>query len=106
MNPKLEKLLRLALCPSAANGESDNAAVAFVRSARSSSETFESLFPKRIPEPVRTAPSMIMPFGKWKGSAVRDVDTGYLEWALNNLNKISPRLKSAIAEELMDRGEN
>lgn len=46
---------------------------------------------------------MRMPFGKFKGQRLADVDTGYLEWLLENC-ALRESLKSAVKAEL-DRRE-
>src|SRR5262245_41818679 len=45
-----------------------------------------------------------MPFGKHKGRPVRDLDTGYLRWALKECD-LKPQLYDAVKSELRRRGE-
>src|SRR5262245_59974140 len=45
-----------------------------------------------------------MPFGKWKGYPVEEVDTDYLLWVINNLRALNPRLRLVILSELEYRG--
>lgn len=44
----------------------------------------------------------IMPFGKFKGIRVSELETWYLRWALKNLALDAP-LKAAIQRELEER---
>lgn len=111
MTEKEQKLLRLALCPSAADGEFQNAAVMLVKSWREAGATFESLFgyelknktPPREPHQQSRPYVLVFRFGKNKGVPLSSVDTGYLEWALKTLFRLSPDLKAAIKSELARR---
>lgn len=44
-----------------------------------------------------------MPFGKWKGCPLDEIEDSYLEWALTIVT--SPWLREAIEEELWHRDE-
>jgi hypothetical protein len=41
---------------------------------------------------------MLMPFGKHKGRFVHELPKGYLKWCLNNLEELSPDLRTAITK--------
>src|SRR5262245_44201496 len=41
-----------------------------------------------------------MPFGKWRGHPLTDVDTGYLLWCLRGCDSLKPWLREAIELEL------
>ena len=43
---------------------------------------------------------MRMPFGKHKGTHIRDIPTSYLEWLVENVEFTDPRLGRRIREEL------
>jgi hypothetical protein len=44
-----------------------------------------------------------MTFGKYEGRPISAVPTGYLEWCLDNLTRLSPELRLAIRNELASR---
>jgi hypothetical protein len=48
---------------------------------------------------------MRMPFGKYKGRALRDVPDNYLGWLLDECD-LKPRLRHAVEQELDTREEN
>jgi hypothetical protein len=48
---------------------------------------------------------MRMPFGKYKGRALRDVPDNYLGWLLDECD-LQPRLRRAVEKELDTREEN
>ncbi len=43
---------------------------------------------------------MIMPFGKHKGKRLDEVPPNYLLWALDNMDRLSPTLRSAMEDVL------
>jgi hypothetical protein len=48
-----------------------------------------------------TRPSdLIMPFGKFKGERIEDIDEGYLTWALENLTNLSAPLREEMENQL------
>lgn len=100
MKTRCEKLLRLALCSAASNGESESAAIAFVRQARADGETFETMFPPKKPK------SASLPFGMHAGQPLDELDDGYLLWAYENMKSLSPALKRALRDEIARRGGN
>jgi hypothetical protein len=85
---KEEKLLRLALNAAAFNGESDNAAVALIRMLRergAQPEEFAISNALVVSEPIYSRPDfglVAMPWGKHKGSLLKDIAPAYLLWAL------------------------
>jgi hypothetical protein len=44
-----------------------------------------------------------LPFGKHRGEPLHDVPSGYLKWVLENLDRLEPDLKAALAAELRTR---
>src|SRR5262245_58426400 len=44
-----------------------------------------------------------MPLGKYQGMPVGDVPSGYLEWVLRDTEKLDPRLRQRIEQELKER---
>jgi hypothetical protein len=49
---------------------------------------------------------LVMPWGKHKGERLSDIDTGYLQWALQNMDRLAPTYKEEIRNQLaMRRGE-
>lgn len=95
-----EKLLRLALDPAAHPGESDNAAVALIRSMRKrgvsaysptglEKEKGHSAPPKPSDHSIypRDWPGSIqMPWGKHKGKRLCEIDPSYFSWCIKNLD--------------------
>jgi hypothetical protein len=49
------------------------------------------------------AASVVMPFGKHRGEAIDDIDSGYLCWCLENIDDLQPDLRAAMVAELSDR---
>lgn len=46
-----------------------------------------------------------MPFGKYKGEPVEDIPTGYIEWALSEVN-LPPEVQDEMEKQLaLRRGE-
>jgi hypothetical protein len=45
----------------------------------------------------------VLPVGKWKGRALGEIDSGYLQWVLREW-KLSTGLRSAVEGELRRRG--
>ncbi len=49
---------------------------------------------------------MRMPFGKHKGELVEDLPSDYVEWILENVERITPDLQTELEKQLaMKRGE-
>jgi hypothetical protein len=46
----------------------------------------------------------LMPFGKFKGCPVRDVDAAYLRWCLRECHTLDADMRAAIEDELARRG--
>ena len=50
--------------------------------------------------------TMLMPFGKHKGEPIEDLPVDYLEWALGNIETLSPSLQAEMEAQLkLKRGE-
>ena len=104
MTTHLETLLRLALDPAAHDSQINSAAIAFIRTAREHGETVETLCAGQpAKQPLTPSSGPVFPFGKFKGVPLKDVDTGYIEWALGNMTKLSPGFRRALEEELEGR---
>ena len=105
MTTHLETLLRLALDQAAHEGQINSAAIAFIRTAREQGETVETLLAADKPahQPIIPTSGSVFPFGKFKGVPLADVDAGYIEWALSNMDKLSPGLRRALEDELEGR---
>lgn len=49
---------------------------------------------------------LTMPFGKYKGELIEHLDTEYIIWCLENLERLSDRLKAEMENQLkLRRGE-
>lgn len=44
-----------------------------------------------------------MPFGKYKGQNVEDLPTDYIEWCLENIERLSPSLQKEMENQLKGR---
>lgn len=58
------------------------------------------------PEEAAPAPpstSMKMPFGKYKGTALEDIPTDYIQWCLEKLEDLRPELKEELENQLLLR---
>ena len=101
--------MRLAINKGAASGESDNAAVMFVRELRKRSADIGE-FTKSVTysppyQPYqRQATQNIMPFGKYKGEYLENIPVSYLVWVFKNCENISVSLKTSIQDILDDNG--
>lgn len=106
-----EKLLRLALCPSATPGEWNVAAQKLVSLMRNTGTQAEEIL--ATPEPYQRRryrrPSGIpreMPFGKYKGHALEVIarnDPSYLFWVLANVQWLDPVLREEIKKRLYEQ---
>lgn len=121
MDPKerslLEKLLRLALCPSAAPGEWNVAAQKLVALMRNSGTTAEELLSfssggvrsrgqTSPPSPGAHGVHVTMTFGKYKWQSVEWIaknDPSYLFWVLGNVQWLSPPLREEIKRRLHEQ---
>lgn len=99
---KAFKVLRLALSPSAADGEWNAAAIAVVGLWRKDGLTEEDLFPpdRPAPEPVGVE---VMPFGKFKGWNLHAVPLDYLKWLIANAENMSQDLRNRVIFEVQTR---
>ena len=124
---RLEKLLRLAVDPGAAEGERINACTMFVRQVRAVGLTYADVIAALTPavKPSRVVAAspasqsarasacsdgdgwgedwwnVTMPFGKHSGETVGDIlddDSGYITWLHNNVEFSSDRLRDAVEE--------
>lgn len=48
-------------------------------------------------------PSMLMPFGKHKGTKITNLPTGYLNWSLENMNNLQVDLRATMVHILEQR---
>jgi len=102
---RAEKLLRLALCPSAPQGEWQAAALAYFRALRAAGATTEKLrellssaAPQAPPDP-----TPVVRFGRYRFEAVRWIvehDPAYAEWLVRAVTTLSPALRSELRCEL------
>jgi hypothetical protein len=106
-----EKLLRLGLCPGAHQGEWESAAIKFFASLRKEGVKAEEFlgvtngsqpFPQHHEQKTRPR-EMVMPFGKHKGEAIREIaqwHPDYLNWILDNIENLNKRLRDEIIDQL------
>jgi hypothetical protein len=102
---KVEKILRLALCPSAPQGEWQSAALALIRTLRASGAKAEDILSTRVTAPTAVS-SPIMRFGKHRDRTVRWItenDPSYAEWLLRKVADLSPCLRHEFRRELRQR---
>ena len=106
---KERKLLALALCPGAARGEIEAAAIKLVDSLRSRGVKVEELTQpaalKRSRKRIDPG-DVVMTFGQYRGWPIRDIPEPYLAWVSLRV-RTQPRLVSIIkkflkAEDLSD----
>lgn len=45
-----------------------------------------------------------MPFGKYKGTYIEDLDTDYILWCLGNLERLDERIKTEMENQITMRG--
>ena len=107
--PKERKLLLLALDRATHAGETQNAAIAFVRSLKTRFGDGHQLL-RELEEPARSRHSggvdyghTVMPFGKFRGSQIATVPPNYLLWVLKNCDNLDQPLRKAISRFLRDR---
>ena len=104
LSEKEQKLLRLALDKAATSGESDNAAIALIRSMRTRGADPYEPAALRVAREIRKAEvkktdwpgSIVLEFGKHKGKALGQVPPDYLRWALGEFGPQRKELKKAI----------
>jgi uncharacterized protein (DUF3820 family) len=103
-DPRIEKLLRLALDPAAPDGEAKAAALRILHLARTAGVTAEQVLAgvSAVPgdddsDDVESCPwweDVVLPFGKYKGETIGDVmreNPGYIRWCAENLNFTTSR---------------
>lgn len=97
------KFLRLALDKSTTDGEWKNAIVMFGKSLRDRNISVETMDGKPQPQPQRQYSKSTggtkwgttkMPFGKYKGEQLEDIDVNYLHWAMGWIHEDEGRTKS------------
>jgi hypothetical protein len=99
ISEKTVKALRLALSPTAEQGEWQTAAVAAVRLLRKNGLQWEDLF-----RPIRQGHiTDEMPFGKFRGWKLQSVPTDYLQWLINHAESVTQDLRNRIIFELDQR---
>jgi hypothetical protein len=98
-----EKLMRLAFCPSASQGEWQAAALAYFRVLRARGVTADELremlgIVQEPPEPPPdTAP--FLSFGQYRDKTVRWIvlnDPGYAEWILRSVTNLAPLCAASL----------
>jgi hypothetical protein len=101
--PKEEALVRLALNDAASVGEQDNAARALIRSLRARGVDPEALITGKELEQKAIKPwsdpgSTIMPWGKYVGRPLSEIDPAYLRWVLRKCSKaaICPTIRDYL----------
>jgi Putative quorum-sensing-regulated virulence factor len=97
---KAMKCLNLALNHAALEGEWNAAAIRFVAILRASNIGIESI--NGNPVKRSTTHSIVMPFGKFKGSPIADLPDWYLAWCLEQ-DFIKGPLRSALEQEDEER---
>ena len=98
------KLLRLALDKGAYEGESDTAAVMFVRKLRERGVRADELFGNASSTAVTEYGNVKMTFGKYKNEMLKDIPISYLVWAFNNCVNMNAALRTAISKFLEEIG--
>lgn len=106
ISPKAQKLLALALCPSAHDGEWRSAAQKFIAALRTAGVQVEGLLapppppiPQWSPPPYANPYEMRMPFGLHKGKRLSRVPVDYLRWLLS-LTNLKSDLRGAVEVQL------
>ena len=106
LNDIEEKLLRLALDKGAYSGEAENAAIMFVRKLRERGAKIDEFTQSGTSQTYTRQLSryhyFTMPFGKHKGTLLKDIPVDYLEWVLENCQNLSYILRKAIENVLDD----
>ena len=125
----VQKLLSLALDSAAAPGEVENAGHMLIKHLRKSGvkagdflrgggtkvvERERIVYRDRVVEKIKIVhvdrpvtssappppPDILMPFGKHKGVPVPEIDPSYLQWVLNNCDRIDTYLSTEIRRVL------
>jgi hypothetical protein len=103
---KAERILRLALCPGAPEGEWQSAAYALIRTLRSAGARAEDVLSQVSGTTSTAASSPIICFGKYRDRTVRWIienDPSYAEWVLRKVTNLSPSLRREFRSELSQR---
>lgn len=66
----------------------------------------EEYLMRNAPKPTPTGRYMVLDFGKYKGRAIVEVHSKYLEWCLENMDNLKPELRKAFEDELVMRDSN
>jgi hypothetical protein len=102
IDPKVVKMLALALDPAAHEGEIESAAIKFVRFCRERQYTLEAFFGKALPSSDRA--TTVFEFGKYKGWPLDEIPTQYIEWAIDNMTRLAPAFRERLQREILRRG--
>jgi hypothetical protein len=97
---KAMKCLNLALNHAAMEGEWNAAAIRFVAILRAANIGIDSINGDPVKKPATH--SKVMPFGKFKGSAVADLPDWYLAWCLEQ-DFIKEPLRAVLEREYDER---
>jgi hypothetical protein len=105
----VEKLMRLALCPAAPQGEWHAAALAYFRVLRAAEVTAEELRElfalgqePAAPQELPPDSTPIVGFGRYRGQTVRWIvehDPAYAEWLSCKATTLSPALRSELMRD-------
>ena len=105
-----EKLMRLALCPAAPQGEWQAAALAYFRALRAAEVTADELREMLaiVQEPPRasTRPTPVVSFGRHRTESCAGLSSttrAYAEWLLHKAVNLSPAQRSELMRELWRR---
>jgi len=58
---------------------------------------------RKVTDPPASSPkssSLMMPFGKYKGTLVEDLPTDYIQWCLGNIDNLRDNLKEEMENQL------
>jgi hypothetical protein len=98
-------LIRLALDPAAAEGEIQNSGAKLMLLLRKRGVVPEEVLAYSIPAPDPNAfrfGEILMPFGKYKGLRLREIDPGYLRWVYENCRETHADLCRAVGRFLRE----
>jgi hypothetical protein len=100
-------LIRLALDPAAAPGEIENSGAKLMLPLRRRGVVPEEVLAYSIQAPDLNAfrfGEILMPFGKYKGLRLREIDPGYLRWVYENCRESHADLCRAIRRFMVESG--
>lgn len=96
--PQSEKILRLALNSAASEGEWQAAAVKFISALRGNGTSAEEVIAAATPKAPAWTSLYRMPFGQYKGMAVSDIPSDYLQWIISKVTNNASLVNAAKAE--------